>query len=61
MKGWIWPSVENEYKKCDWYKEQMANYFQEEAKKHFQEMMAKLLENPPSELMQKLASVVSNQ
>jgi len=51
----------NEYKKRDRYKEQMANYFQEEAKKDFQEMMGKLLENPPPELMQKLASAVTNQ
>jgi len=39
----------------------MATYFQEEAKKDFQEMMGKLLENPSPELMQKLASVMSNQ
>jgi len=53
--------VENEYKKRDRYKEQMANYFQEEAKKDFQEMMGKLLDIPPPELMQKLVSAVSNQ
>jgi len=39
----------------------MANYFQEEAKKDFQEMMGNLLENTPHELMQKLASAISNQ
>jgi len=62
-EGWkdgFGPQWANEYKKCDWYKEQMANYFQEEAKKDFQEMMGMLLENPPPELMQKLASAMSN-
>jgi hypothetical protein len=39
----------------------MATYFLEEAKEDFHEMMGKLLENPPPELMQKLASAVSNQ
>jgi len=61
MEGWIWLSMENEYKKCDRYKEQMANYLQKGAKKDFQEMMGKLLENPPPKLMQKLVSAVSNQ
>jgi hypothetical protein len=62
-EGWkdgFGPQWANEYKKRDRYKDQMANYFQEEAKKDFQEMMEKLLENPPPELMQKLASAMSN-
>jgi len=39
----------------------MARYLKEEAKKEFREMMGKLLQDPPPELMQKLASAVSNQ
>ena len=40
----------------------MASYWKEEAKKEFTEFMEKLVDNPPPELMQKLASaVVSSQ
>jgi hypothetical protein len=39
----------------------MKSYFKEEAKKDFQEMMSQILSNPPPELMQRLASVMSAQ
>ena len=39
----------------------MASFFQEEANKEFIGMMEKLLEDPPPQLMQKLASTVSVQ
>jgi len=39
----------------------MATFFQQQAQKEFTSMMGKLLEDPPLELMQKLASVMSNQ
>ena len=60
-EGWkegFGPQWEGEYRKRDRYKEQMASYWKEEAKKEFIEFMEKLVDNPPPELMQKLASAV---
>jgi hypothetical protein len=39
----------------------MKSYFKEEAKKDFQEMMSQILSDPPSALMQRLASAMSAQ
>lgn len=62
-EGWkdgFGPEWEGEYRRRDRYKEEMASYFKEEAKKDFQEMMGKMLQNPPPELLQKLASAVAS-
>jgi hypothetical protein len=63
-EGWkegFRPEWKGEYKKCDRYKEEMKSYFKEEAKKDFQEMMSQILSDPPSALMQRLASAMSAQ
>jgi hypothetical protein len=39
----------------------MADYFKEEAKKEFKDLMSQMLSNPPLELIQQLASVMSVQ
>jgi hypothetical protein len=41
--------------------EEMADYFKEEAKKEFKDLMSQMLSNPPLELIQQLASVMSVQ
>ena len=45
------PQWESIYKKCDRYKEAMADYIKEEAKKEFKDMMSQMLVNPQPELM----------
>ena len=49
------------YKKHDRYKEAMADYFKDESKKDFKDMMSQMIFNPPPELLQQLASVMSIQ
>jgi hypothetical protein len=49
------------YKKRDRYKEELSDYFKQEAKKEFKDLMSQMLSNPPPELMQHLASVMSIQ
>jgi hypothetical protein len=49
------------YKKRDRHKETLAEYFKEEAKKEFKDLMSRMLSNPPIELMQQLAIVMSVQ
>jgi len=63
-EGWkdgFGPEWKGGYKKCDRYKQQMATLFQQQAHKEFTSMLGKFLEDPPPELMQKLASAMSNQ
>jgi hypothetical protein len=63
-EGWkegFGPQWEGLYKKCDRYKEYLSDYFKQEAKKEFKDLMSQMLSNPPLELMQQLASVMSVQ
>jgi hypothetical protein len=63
-EGWkegLGPQWEGLYKKRDRYKEELSDYFRQEAKKEFKDLMSQMLSNPPLELMQQLASVMSIQ
>jgi hypothetical protein len=63
-EGWkegLGPQWEGLYKKRDRYKEELSDYFKQEAKKEFKDLMSQMLSNPPLELMQQLASVMSIQ
>jgi hypothetical protein len=63
-EGWkegFRPQWEGLYKKRDRYKEELSDYFKQEAKKEFKDLMSQMLSNPPLELMQQLASVMSVQ
>jgi hypothetical protein len=61
-EGWkegFGPQWEGLYKKRDRYKEELSDYFKQETKKEFKDLMSQMLSNPPPELMQQLASVMS--
>jgi hypothetical protein len=63
-EGWkegFGPQWEGLYKKRDRYKEELSDYFKQQAKKEFKDLMSQMLSNPPPELMQQLASVMSVQ
>jgi hypothetical protein len=63
-EGWkegFRPQWEGLYKKRDRYKGDLSDYFKQEAKKEFKDLMYQMLSNPSPELMQQLASAMSDQ
>jgi len=61
--GWKegFPDYADMYRKCDGYKEALRDRGREEAKQEMSQMLIEIIANPSSELMQKLASVMSAQ